>query len=99
MIIHLYFSNTPTLSDRLILSSFISHIKRFCDSSTSSLKSLTLLFSLLCRSSNLFSEQRNIDNFINVNYDIFTLKKKLLSFTRSNLTTKELAKYVLNKVS
>ena len=49
--------------------------------------------------SNLFSEQRNIDNFINVNYDIFTLKKKLLSFTRSNLTTKELAKYVLNKIS
>ena len=47
----------------------------------------------------LFTENKDIDKFVKRNDQIFALKNELLNFTRSNLTTKDLAKYVLNIAS
>ncbi len=47
---------------------------------------------------NLIFEKRNIDIFLKDD-EIFNLKNELLKFTKTNLTTKKLAKYVLDKAS
>ena len=45
---------------------------------------------------NLLSDNKNIDFYKN-DKDIFELRTNLLSFTKKNLTTTQLAKYVINK--
>ena len=41
----------------------------------------------------------SIDDYLNENQKVLDFKEELLSYTRSNLTTENLAKYVLNKLS
>ena len=42
---------------------------------------------------------KNVSNHLNNDPKIYDLKENLLTFTKSNLTTKSLAKYVLNKLN